>query len=67
MELAQRIFDDLDQNDDGTVTIDEFVQKYLEKQVYLREKIDQVCKRIVDHKRQYDAMVENREKYRNEN
>lgn len=41
--------------------------KYLEKQIYLREKLDLICKRVVDHKRQYDAMVENREKYRNEN
>lgn len=35
--------------------------------MYLREKLDVICKRIVDHKRQYDAMVDNREQYRNEN
>ena len=48
------------------MSIEEFVTTYLEKQAYLREKLDVVCKRIVDHKRQFDTMVENREQYRHE-
>ena len=40
--------------------------KYLRTQTLLRERLNDMYKRITDHKRQLDEMVEKREQYANE-
>jgi hypothetical protein len=46
----------IDINMDGRVTLDEFVTKYLETGNRLKERINEVYKKIIDHRRQRDDM-----------
>jgi len=48
----------IDLNRDGKVTLDEFVQKYLETRTRLNDKMNEVFKKIADHKRQRDEMAQ---------
>jgi uncharacterized coiled-coil DUF342 family protein len=52
------MFDMLDIDQDGRVTLDEFVDKYIETREKLTDKLNETCKRIIDHKRQRDEMFE---------
>ncbi len=47
----------IDLDHDGKVTLEEFVTKYLETRARLTERINEVYKRIADHKRQRDEMA----------
>ena len=47
----------IDTNHDGSVTPEEFVQKYLETQQRLKDRLNEVYKKIADHKRQRDEMA----------
>jgi len=46
----------IDLNHDGKVTLDEFVTKYLETRSRLGERLNEVYKKLADHKRQRDEM-----------
>jgi hypothetical protein len=41
----------IDQNHDGRVTLDEFVTKYLDTRERLNERLNEVFRKIADHKR----------------
>jgi uncharacterized coiled-coil DUF342 family protein len=56
--LCQEIFDMIDTDKDNKVTLEEFVAKYLETREKLTEKLNETCKKIIDHKRQRDEMFE---------
>lgn len=56
--LCQEIFDMIDADHDGRVTLDEFVIKYLDTRERLLEKLNDTCKKIIDHKKQRDEMYE---------
>ena len=49
--ITQEIFDMIDQNHDGRVTLDEFVTKYLDTRERLNERLNEVFRKIADHKR----------------
>ena len=42
------------------------VNKYLRMQISLRERLDDCYKKVTEHKRQMDEMIEKRSKYQNE-
>jgi uncharacterized coiled-coil DUF342 family protein len=48
----------LDVDKDNRVTLDEFVGRYLDTREKLNEKLNETCKKIIDHKRQRDEMFE---------
>ena len=61
----------IDNNHDGRVTLyihfhyfinclfrDEFVMKYLETRQRLTDRLNEVCKKITEHKRQRDEMAQ---------
>ena len=48
----------LDLDQDGRVTLEEFVARYLDTRERLLEKLNETCKRIIDHKKQRDEMYE---------
>ena len=56
--LCQEIFDMIDADNDGKVTLDEFVIKYIDTREKLTERLNEACKKIIDHKRQRDEMFE---------
>ena len=47
----------IDLNNDGKVTLEEFVTKYMETRERLNERLNEVYKKIADHKRQRDEMA----------
>ena len=50
-QVTEEIYNMIDLNRDGRVTLDEFVTKYLETRVRLNERLNDVYKKIADHKR----------------
>ena len=54
--IVEEIFSMIDNNNDGRVTLDEFTKKYVEIRSRLMERLNEIYKRIVDHKRQRDEM-----------
>lgn len=48
----------IDADNDGKVTLDEFVIKYIDTREKLTERLNEACKKIIDHKRQRDEMFE---------
>ena len=47
---------DIDQ--DNRVTLEEFVIKYLDTREKLTERLNETCKKILDHKKQRDEMFD---------
>ena len=43
---------------DGRVTLDEFGGRYLDTRERLTERLNETCKKIIEHKRQRDEMFE---------
>lgn len=56
-QITEEIYNMIDVNRDGKITLDEFVQKYLETRQRLNERLNEVYKKIGDHKRQRDEMA----------
>ena len=55
-QITEEIYNMIDANRDGRITIDEFVTKYLDTRMRLVDKLNEVYKKIADHKRQRDEM-----------
>lgn len=55
-QVTEEIYNMIDLNRDGRVTLEEFVTKYLETRSRLSERLNEVYKKIADHKRQRDEM-----------
>jgi len=49
--VVEEIFNMIDSNHDGRVTLDEFTRKYVETRQRLQERLNETYKKIVDHKR----------------
>jgi uncharacterized coiled-coil DUF342 family protein len=56
--VVEEIFNMIDNNNDGRVTLDEFNRKYVETRQRLQERLNETYKKIVDHKRQRDEMFQ---------
>jgi hypothetical protein len=55
--VTEEIYNMIDLNRDGRVTLEEFVTKYLDTRQKLSERLNEVYKKIADHKRQRDEMA----------
>ena len=56
--VVEEIFNMIDSNNDGRVTLDEFTRKYADTRQRLQERLNETYKKIVDHKRQRDDMFQ---------
>jgi len=54
--ITAEIYNMIDLNHDGKVTLEEFVTKYLDTRQKLNERLVEVYKKICDHSRQRDDM-----------
>ena len=57
-ELAQTIFSTIDVNGDGLVTLDEYLGAYVDIVERLNDSLSDMCKKLIEHKRQRDENLE---------
>ena len=56
-KIAKLLFQKMDKNRDGSISLDEFLQCYVEGEIKLKERFNEIIKTTAERKRQIDEFT----------